>query len=357
MKANLEVSPGSPEHTAVEEFLQFGAPFEDVPGTVIEVTGPPGVATTNSGAGLFQFMPVAGSAAAIPDLEVRVVGTEGSILHAVDLVDVQTSAAVAGPGWYLSGRDRGGAVEFEFLINGGDGHTVQMNGRSLTGKTPNEILPALRLVADVRDGTGLVVAIRGGGPAVTPTWDMRDEPLAQLARFHVRLAEALAAIQQHTVYRVTVLDVEALTGEDLDQILRVGRLVRGEQIEAEWSELPLTVASPANVPPGSDEFVLGAMFPLTVRLDGQNVELDMRRRVLTWPPDSRTRPRSPPSKPAMSSTSYPARRTAPSSPPCPPTMRPPARQVATDPAVIGWDSSVGDHAATEASDRHHRHSW
>jgi hypothetical protein len=29
MRANLEVSPGSPEHTAVEEFLQFGAPFED----------------------------------------------------------------------------------------------------------------------------------------------------------------------------------------------------------------------------------------------------------------------------------------------------------------------------------------
>ena len=30
IRANLEVSPGSPEHTAVEEFLQFGAPFENV---------------------------------------------------------------------------------------------------------------------------------------------------------------------------------------------------------------------------------------------------------------------------------------------------------------------------------------
>jgi hypothetical protein len=155
-----------------------------------------------------------------------------------------------------------------------------VNGRSLIGKTPNEILPALRLVADLRDGTSLAVAIRGGGPAVTPTWDMREEPLAQLARFHVRLAEALAAIQQHTVHRVTMPDVGALTGEDLDQTLRVGRLVRGEHVETTWAKTPATVTSPANIPASNHEFSLHAILPLTVRLDGQDIELDMHCQML-----------------------------------------------------------------------------
>jgi hypothetical protein len=38
-------------------------------------------------------------------------------------------------------------------------------------------------------------------------------------------------------------------------------MLRGETIEATWSQIPLTVASPENPPPSSDDFMIGAMFP------------------------------------------------------------------------------------------------
>jgi len=278
--ARLEVSSGSPEHQAVEDFLQFGAPFNDVPGTVTEVSGPPGIATSTAGQGLFRFMIASESAASLPDLEVRLLAADGSVLHTVDLIDVEVSSGVHGPGSWLFGRDRGGAVEFQFFLNGADGHGLQLDGCSLTGKSPADVLPAVRLTADLRQGTGLVAAIRGGGRPVTPVWEIGDEALAAVARGHLLLLEALAVVQRHTYDRITVPDVNTIPREELEEILRVGRLLRGEQIEATWSEVPLTVASPDRMPSGEEEFILAGIFPMTVRLNGSEVTLDMRRRVL-----------------------------------------------------------------------------
>jgi len=280
VSARLEVSPGSPEHEAVEGFFQFGAPFQDVPGTITEVSGPAGIATPTESRGLFRFMVASTSAAGLPDLEIRLLTADGAVLHVLDLVDVKASSGMRGPGSWLSGRDRSGAVEFQFLLNGTDGHEFQLNGCPLTGKAPADVLPAVRLMADLRQGTGLVAAIRGGGGPVTPVWEMRNEPTAPGARRLVLLLEALAAIQRHTYDRVTVPDVDTMPQEELDEILHIGRLLNGEQIEATWSEVPLTVGSTDRLPWGGEEFVLAGIFPMTLRLNGGDVTLNMRRRVL-----------------------------------------------------------------------------
>jgi hypothetical protein len=39
----LQVAPGSPENEAIKDFLHFGVPFAEIPGTVTAVTGPPGI--------------------------------------------------------------------------------------------------------------------------------------------------------------------------------------------------------------------------------------------------------------------------------------------------------------------------
>jgi hypothetical protein len=101
-----------------------------------------------------------------------------------------------------------------------------------------------------------------------------------VARWHLPFLEALAPIQQRTFHRETVADVDATPDGEQDAILRVGRLLRGEHVEATWSEIPLTVGSLDRVPAGADEFGFAAVFSVTVRLGGQGIELEVRRRVL-----------------------------------------------------------------------------
>lgn len=93
----LEVTTGSPEHQAVEDFRRVGAPFDGIPGTVTEVSGPPGLDRA-TGPALFSFMTVTEPDEDRPDLEVRLVTTDGAVLHTLDLVDVELSRGNDGPG-------------------------------------------------------------------------------------------------------------------------------------------------------------------------------------------------------------------------------------------------------------------
>jgi hypothetical protein len=77
-----------------------------------------------------------------------------------------------------------------------------------------------------------------------------------------------------------VPDTEATSAEQLADILRVGRLLRGDQIDTTWTEVTLTVHTSNNLPPGDAEFCLLSETPLKVELDGRNLTLEMNRRVL-----------------------------------------------------------------------------
>ncbi|MGI5292804.1 hypothetical protein ACQEVF_57165 [Nonomuraea polychroma] len=104
---NFEVPVGSPEQQAVEDWLRYGAPFHDVPGTVTSVTGPPGL-LRSTGPGQFTFMVTAGPDNERPDLEIRLLTADDTVAHTMDLIDVRISHGVDGPGVWLSGTDRSG---------------------------------------------------------------------------------------------------------------------------------------------------------------------------------------------------------------------------------------------------------
>ena len=163
---------GSPEHAALEEFRQFGVPLTGVLGTVVESSGPPGVRQPR-GDGLFTVMPLPSNAAALPDLEVRLVGADGRIHHAVDLMNLRISRGLGGStGMWLSGTDRAGAVCFSFLMGGADGTAeVRVEPLPLAGKTPGSVLPAVLMKAAMADGMQLVIAVREG-PGLTTPWPM-----------------------------------------------------------------------------------------------------------------------------------------------------------------------------------------
>jgi hypothetical protein len=83
---------------------------------------------------------------------------------------------------------------FEFYMNGTEGnHEIRITPHSLTGKTPADVHPALTMSADLEDGAGIVLAVRGG-PQVTCVWDVDNAALAANARWHLTLVEALQQI-------------------------------------------------------------------------------------------------------------------------------------------------------------------
>lgn len=109
---------------------------------------------------------------------------------------------------------------------------------------------------------------------------MTDSALRANAQWHVTLLDALQAIRRHTYQRVTIPDVETIPADDIETILRTGRLLRGERIEAPWTEVTLTVVTPDRLPPTDAEFSLISEWPLTVRLGDQEVTIAAKRRVL-----------------------------------------------------------------------------
>ncbi|RFS44406.1 hypothetical protein D0Q02_22205 [Micromonospora craniellae] len=275
----LEVNTGSPEHLALEEFSRFGAPFQDIPGTVIEMSGPSGLAR-RTGAGLFTFLAAPNSGNGIPDLDVRLVSTDGRVLHTLELVEVEAArGADGGPGTWICGRDRSGALQFRFFLHGPDGHEIRILTGPLTGKTPAEALPAVRMAAELVDGNELLLAVRGGRP-ITCGWAVSDSAVRANARWHVSLLEALAAIQRFTWERVTIPDVDALSDGHIEEILRTGRLLQGERIETTWTQVTLTVASRERLPTPGVEAALIAETPIIARVGDREIPLDAKRRVI-----------------------------------------------------------------------------
>ncbi|MFD8562950.1 hypothetical protein ACFV1N_37230 [Streptosporangium canum] len=121
----LEVPAGSPEHQAVEDWLRYGAPFHNVPGTITDITGPPGLLDT-SGPGRFSFIATTAPDSDRPDLDIRLLAADGAVVHTLELADVHVSRGLDGPGVWLTGTDRAGVLGFRFLLNGPDRDRVRM---------------------------------------------------------------------------------------------------------------------------------------------------------------------------------------------------------------------------------------
>jgi hypothetical protein len=275
----LQVAAGSPDHEAVEDFLHFGAPFAEVPGTVTAVTGPPGIHQP-TGDGWFTVLALPGNANALPDLELRLLDRVGNVLETLDLVDVEIARGIRAAGMWISGKDRAGALEFTLLMNGPEGHDeIRADPQPVAGKTPADVLPAVRFKAAMTDGTQLLLAVRGG-PALTGAWRLDGIGPEPGPRNYLHLVEALLEIQRHTITRVVIPDVDVAEPDELAAIVQTARLLRGEHIEVTWTEVKMTLGTPDNLPPADmPEIVLMHTHPLTVTIAGQPIELDRHRRV------------------------------------------------------------------------------
>ncbi len=124
--------------------------------------------SASADAGQLAFIVVAEADPERPDLKVRLIGRDGSILHVLDLVEVR-ARGLEGPGFWISGTDRSGRAQFQFLLNGADQCEVfRLNVSSPDGKTPTEGLRPLRAAVLPQDASSVVVDEDGvQSPAVT----------------------------------------------------------------------------------------------------------------------------------------------------------------------------------------------
>ncbi|WP_188186998.1 hypothetical protein [Nonomuraea sp. SYSU D8015] len=207
------------------------------------------------------------------------------MIRTLDLSDVRASRGVDGPGVWLSGTDGSGVLELRFLMDGPDRDRVRMTMTSLVGRTPADVLSAVRMVAGLATAGGLVLAVRGGRP-LTQIWrpeesEVRASPLIGLARWTITFLDALLAVQAHTLQRVTIPDLDDITPEQIAEIVQLGRLLRGEEIRTTWTHVIMTLGTPDHLPSSHQEVGLMATSPIQLNLAGRLIVLDdVQRRVV-----------------------------------------------------------------------------
>ncbi|MCM4084797.1 restriction endonuclease [Paractinoplanes hotanensis] len=291
----LTVENGSPDQEAIEAFRDFGAPFADIPGTVTAVTGPPGIHRA-SGDGRFTVMAVPSNAANLPDLELRLLNANGQPIHTLDLVDVELARGLNTVGVWLSGKDRAGALAFTMLMNGPDGQDeIRVEPQPIGGKSPAEVLPAIRFKAAMTAGTQLVLAVRGG-PALPGVWPLEGIDHGPGPHNVAVLVEALVDIQRHTFAGITIPDLDTADLDELADILRAARLLRGERVEVTWTEVAMTLGTP-------ERRVLYACAKLADPTSAQNAQPGDEIRLV--PAANKPRSSSPPPQPDTRATERP----------------------------------------------------
>ncbi len=270
----------SEQVTEVENFFKYGAPFEDILGSVTSAVGPPG--TTDLGEGLFSFFPATPSANDLPPLEVRSVRrSDRSVLRVLDASNIRWSRGLLQDGVYISFTDPCGCLKVRLLLGQKDlPSSLTIQWGDFEAKEPTPAVRALELLSSLGDGGSLELGVRGGGP-ITPLFDVSADDVAEVRDFLLPLFEALETIQSHTYTRIVIPDPARFTHQQQQDAMRTARLLRGEVEAGTWSFLDTKFTGAQQLPDfSSGEFAMITEHPLTVQLGDQLVVTDSLRRVI-----------------------------------------------------------------------------
>ncbi|TFD16789.1 hypothetical protein [Cryobacterium sp. TMT4-10] len=267
---------GSDEQKAMEDFIVFGTPFKGVDGIVTTAEGPAG--TTQLGQGSFSFLTAKSNAFGFPPLEIRVIDSQGKTVCSIPAENVRHSSGFDTGGRWIAFSDAQGILDIDLQF-GVTTHPASMTIRTTptTGMRPANVLPTVQAVAQFVDGHFLVLAVRDGGPAViSKPWPLATDELQDTSKRFLPFLEALAEIQRHTFTRILVPDLEQVPPEQRGQILRAGRLLRGETVELDWNSFGFTVQQPENLGDlAAEKFALLTQETLIVNIADDAVETDM----------------------------------------------------------------------------------
>jgi hypothetical protein len=275
IKGNLSFrpEPGTSEHAALADFLEYGTPFTGMPGELTEVVGPPGLLPP--GAGTFSVSAMAGGAD-IPPLELQLSRPGFGVIQRLPLADVKVTQGPRGNGFAVSATDTGGSLGFTLKYRKEDGkgqETFQFKTHPVPGRYPGDIREAVSFVAQFDGRNEINLGIKGGPPLTHPLAPDGGATSKHAQEF-LKLLDDLLLIQLHTLTAIKVPDLSTSTKEEYDSWDTVARLLRGETIEGRWESI-----RPGEIDPhdpifkGPEALTMTTQEPMYVLLNGGRVEL------------------------------------------------------------------------------------
>jgi hypothetical protein len=272
----IEAVAGTPQAAALQDFIEYGTPTDALTAKSITVDLPGGFGGEFHNARIIIGPPQ--SPNAIPfDVQLHVLdGLDNDTeLASADITMEPATTGMTGSGAVrATGRERHGVFKIELRLNPG---TNQMNfsvtNRQITGTSPADVLPGLRVLAGLHPPNRLQISVRNGpvlGPPMVIPADFLDS--AQARRL-VEICEALATIQRHTFVAVRVPDFTTVRTDTALEWIRVARLLRGEVLKGAWETMPVTLRADVDLTEDQEPFTVALPSALTVAISGTVIPL------------------------------------------------------------------------------------
>lgn len=242
---SLEPQDDTPEAEAVRQFVEHGTRLSEVPGSVTVLDDPTGL-VENEGKSLISFM--ARVDPNLPDLEARLFGADGKLLHRVALAEPAPSMGLVEGGFSLSTQDTGGV--FCLIAKGNEANRrygFKVTLQDLTDKTPSQALPGLKLVRDLLPGNLLAIGVQGAGEIGYRVAVDKESSITQRATDLIEFSKVLLTFQQYTTSRVTFPDFTHLASDLLQKIGDAVDILNGKVLTPKWTRITITAAGAREV--------------------------------------------------------------------------------------------------------------
>lgn len=269
----IKVEPGSVDEKALREFLDYGLPFSGIDVSDMTFDLPGGFGGTQK-EGTLSLGPARTVRMPQAEFQLVVYGPDATTeLASVDVIEPITTTGQTGLKFATTGRERHGVFTTVFKVDIDTGRlNVSLTPGDLTGTEPADVLPGLRFMEALKPPNLFALRLRNGPllepPQVVPT-SIGDD-----ATRIIRVCEALALIQRHTVLPVRVPDLDQLKVEQAHEWLRVARLLRGEAVEQTWTRVGVELHPGTDRPGGvGDAFTIAVPRALSVEVGGVDIPL------------------------------------------------------------------------------------
>jgi hypothetical protein len=268
----LAAEVGTELQKTIADWIKFGTPMENVPAQKVHFDLPGGF-TTPEGEVLVTIKPSAPQPGATPEVTLRTLDSDGETVAELDFVIEEAAAGIERRGVWAVGHDRvAGAIRYEHRAHQDDKvSTMNLSAEDFAGRPPPDLLPVLRFLNSVHPPLRLQVSVRNGPAIGAPAPIVKSLMAEDKGRLLISICENLSSIQQHVLERILFPDLCRHTWEDIEGWDRAATLLRGEQIDVTWDEIPLHLHPAHTMPPVVQTGALTS--PLTVRIGDKSYEL------------------------------------------------------------------------------------
>lgn len=268
----LAAEVGTELQKTIEDWIKFGTPMENVPAQKVHFDLPGGF-TSPEGEVLVTIKPSAPQPGATPEVTLRTLDSDGETVAELDFVIEEVAAGIERRGVWAVGHDRvAGVIRYEHRAHQDDKvSTMNLSAENFAGRPPPDLLPVLRFLNSVHPPLRLQVSVRNGPAIGAPAPIVSSLMADDKGRLLISICESLSSIQQHVLERILFPDLSRHTWKDIEGWDRAATLLRGEQIDVTWDEMPLHLHSAHTMPPVVQTGALTS--PLTVLIGDKSYEL------------------------------------------------------------------------------------